>query len=763
LLKANHGKHWREQIMKLSTTLAIGCTAALATTALANTPVDFSLDGPGENMIVHEINVAGNLTHMDVDVYFTDGGQITWAGDLLIGIVDPNGNAMEYGGFNVTLGYPVAGDFPADWDVINTGQYTLNGIDLSAMGLSGAGTWTIQFVDGYTLGGVDDNWTGTLTLGGLTQDGEPVGACCTGKACSIYTVDECYAIGGDYLGDWSNCDNWACGGAPIGACCFGTDCTEMSIVDCNDQGGSFAGEGVTCDSGACDAPPGDYCDNAVSIGVGSTSFDTSTAVDSGFGDPDESQCEGTYLDWDGSPDRWFVWTATGDGNMSVHTCDAASYDTSLVLYEGDDCNSLVQIACNGDSSILGDCQAYYSHIADVYVTQGNTYYVRIGGWQAASGTGTVTLEFGGGGTPMGACCIDENCSIQTSGDCSTFGGEYHGDGTNCGNVDCGTSEPLGACCIDEDCTLSSASDCSLFGGDYQGDGSACADVDCSGGGPGDDTMVSATVGSGLVSGEPGSFTIDLFVIVGEGARLDAVAGTGADIKMLACSGDFYQNSYGGPTSRDVNPNFYPIEPDLEWDSRVTIGAIDSSGNPFPENVLQEIGIDWDEFENGGDMVTDNGTWFVLPVDAQGEAEMIVADDCSTQYAVRIARLTTLDMSDVITFEGIVQGRDANGDLYNYVASIEAGYTPYNDCNDNGTNDSCDIANGSSADDNGNGIPDECENTCPGDADGDGDSDVDDVLIVIANFGGGAGQGDVDGNGVVDVDDLLQVISWFGGC
>jgi hypothetical protein len=50
--------------------------------------------------------------------------------------------------------------------------------------------------------------------------------------------------------------------------------------------------------------------------------------------------------------------------------------------------------------------------------------------------------------------------------------------------------------------------------------------------------------------------------------------------------------------------------------------------------------------------------------------------------------------------------------------------------------------------------------CPGDADGDGDVDLDDLLLVLGNFGG-TGSGDVDGDNDVDLDDLLLVLGAFG--
>jgi hypothetical protein len=727
---------------------------------MADADILFDVTGPGGTQVDYNVDLSGTLGDASITVDFTNSGGFTWAGDLLIGVVDPNGNAVEYGGYDLSFGYSSAGDFPSSWDSSSSGTYGPHSFNLGGYGLEGGGAWTVQVADGYSQGSSSDRFAGTLTLVGMGGGTDPYGGCCVGTDCSTGTEADCAAAGGSYLGDGSNCNGWPCGGAPEGACCFGTDCVDSDISDCESLGGAFAGEGTTCAGGACDAEAGDTCATAVSVGTGSHAFDTSTATDSGYGEPDDTQCEGTYLDWTASQDRWFMWTATGDGDANFNTCDANSYDTSLVLYEGADCSSLVQIACNGDAADSTGCQAYHSDLS-YYVTNGQTYFIRLGGWQAAAGAGTLTIDFSGGGDPTGACCMNGDCSVQTNGNCIAMGGEYYGDGSNCGDVDCGGGDPVGACCIDADCTTLSGADCEIFGGKYQGDDSDCANTDC-GGGPVGQPTTFATIGSGL-NGEAGSWTVDLFVITGEGGRLDAVAGTGAQSKMLACSGDFYQNGYGGPTSMDINPAFYSIEPALEWDSRVTIGAIDSTGNPYDENALQNIGIDWVPFENGDDMVTSNGTWFILPTDTQGEAMEMVADDCSTVHAVRIARLTATSMDDVIAFEGLVQGRNPDGTLFNDSASIETGYVAMEDCNENGVNDTCDIANGSSDDSNGNGVPDECENACPGDANGDGLADVDDILAVIGSFGGGAGPADVNNDGVVNVDDLLQVISWFGGC
>ena len=83
-----------------------------------------------------------------------------------------------------------------------------------------------------------------------------------------------------------------------------------------------------------------------------------------------------------------------------------------------------------------------------------------------------------------------------------------------------------------------------------------------------------------------------------------------------------------------------------------------------------------------------------------------------------------------------------------------------DCNTNGVPDIDDIAGGDSQDDNGDGVPDECE--CTADLNGDGLVGIDDLLDLIGQFGG-SGSGDLDGDGDIDANDLLNMLSQWGEC
>ena len=142
---------------------------------------------------------------------------------------------------------------------------------------------------------------------------------------------------------------------------------------------------------------GDECWDAMTATIsGPNYFDTSFATPSPDPDPDESMCSGTYLNWNGSRDIWFTFTPSANGTYNFSTCNYDSYDTSMVLYNGS-CSSLLQIACNGDSPTgSNDCQSYYSEI-EISLFAGTQYFIRIGGFDGASGWGELTVSTGSGG------------------------------------------------------------------------------------------------------------------------------------------------------------------------------------------------------------------------------------------------------------------------------------------------------------------------------------------------------------------------------
>jgi hypothetical protein len=91
-----------------------------------------------------------------------------------------------------------------------------------------------------------------------------------------------------------------------------------------------------------------------------------------------------------------------------------------------------------------------------------------------------------------------------------------------------------------------------------------------------------------------------------------------------------------------------------------------------------------------------------------------------------------------------------------------------DCNSNGTPDSCDIAAGTSRDDDRNGIPDACEARSfrRGDVDGSGAIDLSDAVSTLAHlFLGGPSPAcrkaaDADDSGALDLSDAIRALEYL---
>lgn len=222
-----------------------------------------------------------------------------------------------------------------------------------------------------------------------------------------------------------------------GACCFeDSNCLDSLIVDdCQNFGGVFQGEETECSFGACDVITSDECETAEQIFIGTSRFDTTEASIS-LPVPDGSLCTDAQLGWENTPDVWMYWVSTFDGTINVSTCDSNSFDTSLVVYEGD-CET--QVTCNGDGESNPACQPYYSSL-NVAVSAGEKYYIRVGGWQGTIGEGKITID----DTPqvkLGACCIDNECVGSVAEDfCLKSNGEWY-FGNECKLIQCENANP----------------------------------------------------------------------------------------------------------------------------------------------------------------------------------------------------------------------------------------------------------------------------------------------------------------------------------
>jgi hypothetical protein len=346
------------------------------------------------NTVTYEENPNGNALRWGTMYNFSFTASASpVVGDIQLGLFKPGGPSAFSMATNIPGG---ASDDPCDLPLGSCPE-DVDGDSIVAVGDilavvayfgdCGDGTYRpIGDVDGDCCVTVSDLLAVVAAWG---NDCAPVGACClSGGGCSdAVSQGACVNAGGSYQGDDSNCASSNC--PTPGACCFNDgSCQELMQTACAEMSGGYQGDGTTCANANCPvAGAGDECVSPFIAVMGANPFDTTTATPSDDA-PDAAQCAGTYLDWGNSQDVWFIYVANATGTVRFTTCDANSYDTSMALYEGT-CEN--QVACNGDSDSGNGCQAYHSAI-DYAVTSGSSYYIRIGGWQGATGTGTLTIE-----------------------------------------------------------------------------------------------------------------------------------------------------------------------------------------------------------------------------------------------------------------------------------------------------------------------------------------------------------------------------------
>ena len=131
----------------------------------------------GTESVVLPVALSGSLSSLGVQLDFNNpDADATYAGDLLIQLTSPAGDCIEVGGFAGTLfncgDTGVAADFDASWDVEASGPYAFTFPNLSLCNTT-EGDWEVQFMHGYTEG-LADQWSGTLTIGTITDDSGPV-------------------------------------------------------------------------------------------------------------------------------------------------------------------------------------------------------------------------------------------------------------------------------------------------------------------------------------------------------------------------------------------------------------------------------------------------------------------------------------------------------------------------------------------------------------------------------------------------------------
>lgn len=131
----------------------------------------------------------------------------------------------------------------------------------------------------------------------------------------------------------------------------------------------------SADTSAALRPENDRCLDAVPVQDGTFQAVTCNASRDGI-----NSCTPDAL----APDVWYKYTAGFEGNLVINTL-GSNYDTLLSVYTGCPGNRLNEIGCNDDCGSPGSCLT-------IPVSIGQTYYLRISGFQDSSGAFSLNIS-----------------------------------------------------------------------------------------------------------------------------------------------------------------------------------------------------------------------------------------------------------------------------------------------------------------------------------------------------------------------------------
>ncbi len=131
-------------------------------------------------------------------------------------------------------------------------------------------------------------------------------------------------------------------------------------------------------------PANDDCANAILVSEGSHPFSTAGATTDG---PLETICDFGFVDGGAvNSDIWYRYVAPFNGLVNVSLC-GSGYDTKLAIYlRGCPTQAHEAIACDED-----ECNPGLQSVLNFGAAGGETYYIRIGGFNGAQGSGTMTI------------------------------------------------------------------------------------------------------------------------------------------------------------------------------------------------------------------------------------------------------------------------------------------------------------------------------------------------------------------------------------
>ncbi len=167
-------------------------------------------------------------------------------------------------------------------------------------------------------------------------------------------------------------------------------------------------------------PSNDVCVSAIPLTTGvSQAYSTCSATSS----PPLNEPSCFFFGYDTyGPDIWYSWTAGVTGTATASTC-GSTHDNKIAVYAACPGAAGATLACNDDFCGL-QTQVSWSSVA------GQSYIIRLGGWNQSRGSGLITVteagtagcddtDFNNDGLFPDTADIDDFLSVFSGGPCST--------------------------------------------------------------------------------------------------------------------------------------------------------------------------------------------------------------------------------------------------------------------------------------------------------------------------------------------------------
>ena len=201
---------------------------------------DFTVNLAAGETAEQTLEASGYVTGLDVTLDFIDTPvDNSWANEMMIGLTAPDGTCLQYGGYNLTLGCPSAGLWPADWNTSAAGTYTATAV--FAEPISGVGEWTITILNSWASSD-GASYDTDITFIGLCE-GLPATPGCMDSAACNYNPDATV--------DDGSCEFTSCAG-----------CTDETA--CNYDATATLDDG-SCEYASCGCPGDLDGDGQVSV------------------------------------------------------------------------------------------------------------------------------------------------------------------------------------------------------------------------------------------------------------------------------------------------------------------------------------------------------------------------------------------------------------------------------------------------------------------------------------------------------------------